>query len=320
MALYDAFLDLPIASAATEFAAIRLGEHRRDFLGKANDGGPAFLLQDASPATYWPAIQLRYLSVQFHTTCRVTTDGHTHESQFAVVSCDGSVPELHEIFVRCFAAAVEQLPVDAGTSELQKHVQGVLDVFRSLTRPSGRQLSGLWAELFVISKSKNVVLALHAWHAGYYERFDFSWPGACLEVKAATGEQRQHEFALEQLQAPVGGKGYVVSVLLQPLTGGVGVIELATLIERELAGEPALREKLWKNITDALGSEFSERLDKRFDASYAGRSLAIYAMQDVPAPERPRDPRVAALRFRVDLSTVQSSLPAGTSSALFVFA
>ena len=28
------------------------------------------------------------------------------QGQFAVVTCDGAVPELHELFVRCFLAAL----------------------------------------------------------------------------------------------------------------------------------------------------------------------------------------------------------------------
>lgn len=64
-------------------------------------------------------------------------------------------------------------------------------------------------------------------------------------MKATAKELRQHEFALEQLQPPLGGIGYVASVLLQPLNGGLGVIDLANEIEAKLASEPQLRQKLW---------------------------------------------------------------------------
>lgn len=134
-------------------------------------------------------------------------------------------------------------------------------------------------------------------------------------MKATAKELRQHEFALEQLQPPLGGIGYVASVLLQPLNGGLGVIDLANEIEAKLASEPQLRQKLWESIVAALGSDFSERLDRRFDPSYAERSLAIFAMSDVPAPQHPSDARVSAVRFRSDLSTVSSSLK-GNSRAI----
>ena len=308
MSLFALFQALQPATSAVDFTALPLPGPRTDFLAKGSDGGPVFLLNDSSPASYLPAIELKNVSVQFQSTCRVTTADGAVDDQFAVISCDASVPELHEVFVRCLAAAVEQLPVVVGTSDMQRCVQSLLDLFRSLGRPSSREVTGLWAELYLVAKSKNIARALSAWHADQFERFDFSWPSGCLEVKAAVRELRQHEFSLEQLQSPLGGVGYVASVLLQPLSGGVGIIDLANEIESAVADEPQLRQKLWANIAAALGSDFSERLDRRFDPSYTERSLAMYAMSDVPSPEAPSDPRITAVRFRADLSNVTTSL------------
>lgn len=100
------------------------------------------------------------------------------------------------------------------------------------------------------------------------------------------------------------------------MSGGVGIVDLANEIEASVATEPGLRQKLWENIASALGNDFSERLDRKFDASYAERSLAVYAMGDVPAPQQPSDPRVTAIRFSADLSTVMSSLAGSARSVL----
>ncbi|MDG0853052.1 PD-(D/E)XK motif protein [Roseateles puraquae] len=308
MSLFASFQALPLATSAIEFSALPLPGPRGDFLAKAGDGGPVFLLKDSSPASYSPAIELKHVYVQFHSTCRVTADSGAVEGQFAVISCDASVSELHEVFIRCLAAAIEQLPINAATADLQRCLQSLLDLFRALGRPSNREVTGLWAELFVIARSKNIAQALRTWHADQFERFDFSWPSGCLEVKAAVSELRQHEFALEQLMPPLGGAGYVASVLLQNQSGGVGVVDLANEIEAGVAGEPLLRQKLWESIAAALGSDFSERLDRRFDPSYAERSLVVFAMADLPAPDQPGDARITAVRFRADLSTVASSL------------
>ncbi|HWV44868.1 MAG TPA: PD-(D/E)XK motif protein [Nitrospira sp.] len=308
MDLFAGFTNLPLAQSTADLAAVALSAQRRDFLAKAADGSPVFLLHDASPATYSPAIELKNISVQFHSTCRVTTANGTLEDQFAVIACDAAVPELHEVFIRCFSATVEQLPAASSTESLQHCIQTLLDLFRVLSLPGSREVAGLWAELFVISKCNNVAQALRAWHSAPFERFDFSWPNGCLEVKATVMEQRVHEFALEQLQPPISGGGFVASVLLQSMNGGVGVTDLAHTIEQYVSIEPQLRQKLWENVAVALGSDFSERLDRRFDPSFAERSLSIYAMGDVPAPEQPHDSRITGMRFRVDLSSVQSSL------------
>lgn len=316
MSLFPSFQALAAATSDVDFSALPLPGPRGDFLAKGKDGGPVFLLKDSSPASYAPAIELRHVSVQFHSTCRVTTTGGDVEDQFAVIACDARVAELHEVFVRCLAAAVEQLPVAASTIDLQRCLQSLLDLFKALGRPSSREVIGLWAELFVIARSKDVVRALQAWHADQFERFDFSWAAGCLEVKAGVREVRQHEFALEQLQSPLGGAGYVASLLLQTMGGGIGILDLANEIETRVAAHPDLRQRLWENIAAALGSDFSERLDRRFDPSYTERSLVVYSMSDVPAPAQPSDARITAVRFRVDLSTVASSLSGSARSVL----
>jgi hypothetical protein len=314
--LFQSFYELRPASSATDFSATRLPGNRVDFIAKAEDGGPVFLLQDASPVSYSPAVFLKHLSVQFHNTCRVTTSDGVFEGQFAVISCDGSTEELHEIFVRCLAAAAEQLPVIADTSDLQGCLQALLDLFRTLSRPGGREVVGLWAELFVIAKSRRISHAMRSWHSGEFERFDFSWPNGCLEVKATCKEERVHDFSLEQLQVPHNGKGYIASLLVQTLSGGLGVMDLAHKIEEAILHEPLLREKLWRNIASALGADFSVEIDRKFDPSYAERNLKVFSMADVPAPDRPRDPRITALRFRVDLSSVNSSISSSPKSTI----
>ncbi|MCL9669120.1 PD-(D/E)XK motif protein [Rosenbergiella epipactidis] len=316
MSIFENFLNLPCTTSETSFTAIPLSTHRKDFLAKASDGTPLFLLHDASEAQYSPGVQFRYLTAHFHATCRVHTDGKELQDQFALVSCDDAVPDLHEIFVRCFSAAIEELPVISGTRELNNCIRKLVDLFRTLSQPSGKDVLGLWGELYVIAYSGNIVGAIAGWHEDPFDRFDFSWKQGCLEVKASMQSARLHTFTLEQLMNPTKGIGYVASLLLQPLSGGLGLIDLANLIEMELNHSPTLKMKLWKNLAKALGSDFSEKLDKRFDISYAERNAIVYAMNDVPRPEKPSDPRVIAIRFTADLTTTTSSLKKSSLSAL----
>lgn len=316
MDLFHQFSALPCATAEATFTAIPLSVQRKDFLAKAADGAPIFLLHDASQVQYSPGVQFRHLTAQFHATCRVHTDDTDLHEQFALVACDGTVPDLHELFVRCFGAAIEELPVDSGTRELNACIQKLIDLFRALSQPSGKEVSGLWGELYVIANSGDIAGALAAWHEDPFDRFDFSWKQGCLEVKASTQDARLHHFALEQLMKPTNGIGYVASLLLQPLSGGLGLLDLANSIEAEVRNSPTLKQKLWNNLAKALGGDFSEKLDKRFDVSYAERCVIVYAMDDVPRPDQPSDPRVIAIRFTADLTTVASSLKKSSLSAL----
>lgn len=307
--VFSSFLGLPTAVTPTEFKAIPLSTKRKDFLAKNDDGSPVFLLHDSSAAKYNPGVNFHYLSAQFHATCRVRTDMVDLEDQFCLVWCDAAAPELHELFVRCVSAAIEELPENCGTQELEFSISQLRDLFRALAQPSSREVSGLWAELFVISRCRNPIQALSLWHEDQFDRFDFSSSTVHIEVKSTVRGLRAHEFALEQLHPPSGGTGFVVSILLQPLTGGIGVLDLAREIDAVVNGMPRLKQKLWENVAKALGSDFSDKLDKCFDPTFAERGLAVYSMNDIPRPDAPSDPRITALRFVSDLSTVSSSLP-----------
>ena len=308
MDIFTEYQALPRATSEIEFSAVALSPRRRDFLAKNGEGAPVFLLHDSSSAHYTPGVSLKNLSVQFHNTCRVVTAGATVDDQFALLACDAAVPELHELFVRCVGAAVEQLSNLAGTRELEACVRGLLNLFRAMNTPGGREVAGLWAELFVISRSGDIPAAVLAWHADNFERFDFSWPDVVLEVKATQGQARAHEFALDQLVAPGAGAGVVASLLLQPLTNGTGVMDLANEIGDAVAGQAALQERLWSNVLASLGSDFGIKLDRRFDLSFAERNVVLFSMSDIPCLDRPNDARISSIRFRVDLTTVTSSV------------
>ena len=306
--LFAQFAHLPKGAGREDFKAIALSENRRDFLAKAENGAPLFLLHDSSPAKYVPEISFRHLSAQFHVTCRVVVEAQALEDQFCLVSCDSATPELFELFIRCVSAAVEGIPANAGTRELEASIVQLRDLFRALTAPSSRELIGLWAELYVILRCGRCVDALRVWHSDQFDRFDFSSDAFCVEVKATVRTTRVHEFAMEQLEPPAEGTGLVASLLLQPLTGGLGVLDLARRIEDAARSDAKLRLKLWQNVAAALGADFSVGLDRQFDTSFADRNLAVYAMTDIPRPEKPIDCRVTGLRFFVEMATVSSSL------------
>ena len=192
----------------------------------------------------------------------------------------------------------------------------LLSLFRALTRPAEREISGVWAELFCIAASGNVSLAVDRWHNGSAEAFDFSWGQGRLEVKSTVGTVRVHEFSLAQLQPPSGSSGYVASLVLKALNAGEGVLDLAKKIERDLNGDVCLQAKLWALLVQSLGSDFSEALDRRFDVDLAAKLLKVFRMEDVPSLPPISDGRISSVKFKSDLSSVQPSLGANGVAAL----
>lgn len=316
MRLLADFSELEASSSPNSFNAIPLPDGRSDFLGKDQQGAPVFLIADDGEPIYRPVVQHRYLSATFCMLCRLNAEGTEIVGKFALIRFEGITTDLHELFIRCVRAAIANLAPSVQTPDIEERVNQLLVLFRALARPTGREVSGLWAELFCIVNSRNVPVAMERWHAESNEVLDFTWGQSRLEVKSTVGAFRIHEFALGQLQPPSSGSGYVASLILKTSNGGDGVMELARKVEKLLNGDLRLQAKLWAQLVQSLGADFSEALDRRFDTELAAKQLILYRMEDVPSVSPPLDPRISSIRFKSDLSSVKSSLGGDGMAAL----
>lgn len=320
MPLLAEFAQLESASSPNAFNAVQLTVGRQDYLGKDQQGAPVFLVADEGEPVYRPVVQHRHVSAAFCMLCRLNVDGTEVVGKFALIRFEGNAQELHELFIRCVWAAIADLPASAQTPDIEARVNRLLGLFRALARPAGREISGVWAELFCIAASGDVPVAVDRWHADNAEAFDFSWGQGRLEVKSTVGAFRIHDFSLEQLQPPSGGSGYVASLMLKAANGGEGVVDLAKKVEEQLNGDVSLQSKLWSLLVQSLGSDFSEALDRRFDVDLAAKQLMLFRMEDVPNLPPISDSRISSVRFKSDLSSVQSSLgPNGVAALKALF-
>jgi hypothetical protein len=318
--LLSDFAQLEPASSPNNFNAVQLPGGRQDYLGKDQQGAPIFLVADEGELVYRPVVQHRHLSAAFCMLCRINVEGTEVVGKFALIRFEGDAPELHELFIRCVRAAVADLPASAQTPDIEARVNRLLALFRALARPAGREISGLWAELFCIAASGNVPVALDRWHTDNTESFDFSWGQGRLEVKSTVGPFRIHEFSLDQLQPPSSGSGYVASLVLKAANGGEGVLDLAKQVEEQLNGDTSLQAKLWALLVQSLGSDFSAALDRRFDVDIAAKQLILFRMEDIPSLPLITDARISSVRFKSDLSSVQRSFgPNGVAALKALF-
>jgi len=108
----------------------------------------------------------------------------------------------------------------------------------------------------------------------------------------------------------------VASLMLKPSNSGVGVLELARQVESAIPGQHQLQAKLWAVLVQSLGADFSDALDRRFDAELARGQLMVFRMEDIPSVPPVADARISSVRFKADLSTVQNSLGSAGAGAL----
>ncbi len=274
-----------------------------DYVARGPEGEPLLLLAFSGPDQLRPPIRLKHLKVNFSSSsCRVQEIGEgTKEGIFIVISCGAEDPALFGLFLNAAEALLAELSQMPTLEEVQGRVSLFVELFRKLSSPSTRSIKGLWAELLVIASSRDPAAWVKAWHSQATDKFDFSFAATRVDVKASEMPRRVHEFALEQLEPPSGNAGYIVSVLLRRDVSGTGVLGLAERVAEAIAYNASLIEKLWRNIAEAMGSDFSDAMDLLFDVAHAEQSLSVIDSSRVPKPTV-GDARVFDVRFKVDIT------------------
>jgi putative PD-(D/E)XK family protein DUF4420 len=303
--LRNLFQELPItASEGAPLSGAQIPWRQGDYVARGVDGEPLVLVAVEATDSVPPSLRLRHVRVDYSATCRIR-DGSARltEGCFAVIACSADDPELFNFFLNGADAMVAALPVGSPVAEVRRSVSAFVELFRVLAAPASRTIAGLWAELFVISEQPNAVRWMGAWREQVSDKYDFSFDGIRLDVKASEMPTRIHHFSLEQLVPPRPARGYIVSIKLRRSAGGIGLVDLAERVARRVTSVPALGEKLWRNMSESLGSDFCESLDVRFDEEFAREQLRVIDSSAIPSVHE-YDTGVFDIRFCADISTI----------------
>lgn len=300
--LYDAFSAVALSSAAGDDGALPASSapgRSCDYIASGQQQQPVLLLSCASsPGLKRPPIRLQHLTVEFGIRFRVRASAGIVEDDFVVVSLRSDELGLAEAFCLAADALLAALPSAPSASDIEKAVREFVELLSALSLPSTRAVAGLWAELWLVSVAANPRAAITAWHSDPTDRFDFSFSGHFVEVKATEGEERIHDFSYEQLrlgEAPIS----VASLRLRRAQRGKSISDLVFELQVGLTAE--LRTKLVRNVFGAIGRSISEASELRFDTSFAGANLRTIAAERVPVVTIPEGSPISSVRFRVNL-------------------
>jgi hypothetical protein len=204
-------------------------------------------------------------------------------------------------FVQMLYPAVQGLGISPSFADIRALVVTASELF-SQTDAAPESVRGVWGELFLLSRAKDVQKALACWRVQDTERYDFSDAEVRLEVKTALGTSRVHVFSLEQLRPVDGVQVFVASMLLQPSAGGLRISDLVERIGDTVT--PAEYRSLLARVNATLHGALYGEASLAFDEQAALASLRFFSAADIPSVHPALPPEVTGVRFRVDLTTV----------------
>ncbi|SFR11751.1 Putative PD-(D/E)XK family member [Lentzea waywayandensis] len=306
-------LPLPEDTAGTSYATEQLvGQTIR--LGKTHEGLPVLVI--AEPSELRTALQDRhYANIRLrHQRVLRLVDGQ-EPSTYSVLECVTRDPAVQDWFLRLLPSLLERVG-DKGADELNHQVAWLNELFRNFDSAAGKDMTGIWAELFLLHEAFDPVHAITAWRSDRDSRYDFTDDGSHVEVKATTHADRKHAFSASQLEP--GDRVLVASLLLDRSDRGASVLDLYQQIAVRLAGASEAGEKLHRHVMAMVGTRVAEADDTRFDMQAAGENLRVYRAVDVPQVSAPFPVGVSNIRFTADLTDTATAAPRlGERSALW---
>jgi hypothetical protein len=306
VAIFDS-LKPPDTSTGTpaRFSAQPIPDYEQHRLGKSMHGMPSLLISVRDPlAAERPApIILEHLNVQYDIDCRISLpDGHIEADQFTIVSCTVLDKALHIYFLRVIGTIVVSLGPTPSRLDVARAIDTLVELFRTLTEKPRKSIQGLWAELFLIARTRETAKMVDAWHVTPEDRYDFSAGSQRIEVKSTSGRVRQHHFTLEQLCPPANTQVLVASMFVEYAGAGTSLGELAEKVRSRISETPSLLLHLDQIISATLGENWRDALEDRFDSELAEDTLAFFEVSTIPAVNRDIPFGVSNVHFKSDLS------------------
>lgn len=303
--LWTQFQELMPDTEGGAVAAIRCGAGNQHLLVRGERGEPALLLATEPRPFPRADIRLKHVGVQFDRRFEIAhgNDGGTEVGNFCKFTCDAAGPHLHQYFVELMAATANTHPGVLSSQATDEVVDVLLELFRKLSLPAERSVTGLWGELLLIHLSASPGEFVEAWHLRATDGFDFAFADKRIEVKATERPSREHEFSLKQVRSE-RPTDLVASVTLSRSSAGLSALDLARLIAERLDAER--QGKLWRLVLETLGDDVAADGEQRFDLKSASDALTFVRASDVPAPDVSAGmaPFVTDVRFRSNINAL----------------
>lgn len=306
MSLLGSFSELSIPDTENSklFNALTLDDYPFSKIGITNEGFPVILISSIADRTHLSQknVRLKYIELTHNLECKVSENGKSEIAFFSVIVFKSMQTNLQSYFLGIAESLLQSLSQKPTQKEVFETFRNFVEIFRSLSDNPSKTLQGLWAELFLIEKSKSPDALLNYWHNIPEERFDFNADTERLEVKSSSNMERVHIFTSEQLNPPVDKQVIIASVFTKQSSSGQSISDLLESIQNKLS-DISLMDKLFSIVAKTLGNTVEQSIRIKYDYNLANSSIRFYRHQDISKIERLSIPdRVSEVKYKSELT------------------
>ena len=242
------------------------------------------------------------IQIQHNKSCEIETENGNRKYSFSIIKYTGEDAELRSYFFKICEIILPLLGDNPSTTTLINAINKFKELFKSLTEPPKTTLQGLWAELFIISRSKRPKEYINAWHVFPDETIDFTFQNVRIDVKSSTKSNRTHRFNVKQLIPAPNFKSFIISIITEVNSQGISISDLLQDIECKVDSIDLITKV--KSVTYKTLGESSKKISDYFlDDVIASQTLRVYNITDIPIVEKIHD-NIFDVSFRTDLNLV----------------
>lgn len=283
-------------------------------LGITEIDAPIFFIK--SPLVeHYTNINLELISVLFNQSCKLKLEDDLVDSDgvYTVVILKTSNSDLGSYFIDVISLVLIKIGDSPEARILITEINKLVELFRSLTKPSKKTIQGLWAELFVIDQSNDPEYLIKSWHSEANDIYDFNDGIDKIEVKSTSNTIRKHHFSQKQLNPFNGANVLISSVFVLSSGEGVTLFDLIKSIEKRTQTLD-LRFRLNEIVSKTLGADYEKAMDAHFDYLQALDSYQVYNSKDIPSIKGNLIPdEVSNIHFECDITCVNPVLNISSS-------
>ncbi len=187
-------------------------------------------------------------------------------------------------------------------SDIYTHIENTKRLFEQLTQKTNTDEVGLWGELFLITKSKELNYIIDSWHIDNTDRFDFNDGRNKIEIKTTTRNSRTHHFSLNQLDKMQSSNVIICSIMTSKTGLGITVFDLYEEIisKVDYIHQIVFKEKMFKICGDKLPT-----FNTKLDLGMANSSYKFYSVGSIPSIDSSCiESGVSNVEFDSDLQTI----------------
>ena len=261
------------------------------FLGKDELSNPMILLKNTSTSQTIPSpTQLENIEILHHRKCSIeaqiskSSKTKTQSGFFTIIKLTSKEDQLKEIFFKIIETAVKGIILPSECILINKNLQALIDLFRSMNQSKIKESMGLWSELMLIDLANNTEQMIVYWHDQNNDLYDFSLNNNFIEVKSTKSNDRKHILSLEQahnINRAASDNVIIASMLLQEDDSGLLLKDLKDRIAKKIK-DPSIQLKFDGLYYMTLGNTWKEASLTGFDESHAKKNLKFFDLKDIP--------------------------------------